>query len=63
MKVDALKIKEIARKLGVSERTVEEYLLDRLTLQTSEDVPLDETADRKRPAVVDRSGKPLDEGA
>lgn len=33
MKVDEGKIREIARKLGVSERTVEEYLLDRLTMQ------------------------------
>lgn len=38
MKVDALKIKEIARKLGVSERTVQEYLLDRLNLQEDEDL-------------------------
>ena len=38
MKVDALKIREIARRLGVSERTVEEYLLDRLTMQADEAV-------------------------
>ncbi len=64
VKVDALKIKEIARKLGVSERTVEEYLLDRLTMQEDEDVlgaPIGEMTGR--PGVVDRFGRPVDEEA
>lgn len=61
MKVDALKIKEIARKLGVSERTVEEYLLDRLTMQADEDAPRAPIADQGgRPGVVDRFGKPVE---
>lgn len=60
MKVDALKIKEIARKLGVSERTVEEYLLERLTLQESEDLPREGTAGRQGPSLVDRSGEPIE---
>ncbi len=61
MKVDALKIKEIARKLGVSERTVEEYLLDRLMMQEDEDAPRAPFSERAdRPGVVDRFGQPVD---
>lgn len=63
MKVDALKIKEIARKLGVSERTVQEYLLDRLTLQADEDLAPGERSDALRPGVVDRYGKPVEKDA
>lgn len=60
MKVDATKIREIARRLGVSERTVEEYLLDRLILQESEGLPLEGAAGRQGPGVVDRSGEPIE---
>ncbi len=72
VKVDALKIKEIARKLGVSERTVEEYLLDRLTMQEpSHQSPQDDLVDsatlastagraRARAGVSDRLGRSLE---
>ena len=61
MKVDALKIREIARRLGVSERTVEEYLLDRLTMQADEAVPRSSLNEASaRPDVVDRYGRPVD---
>ncbi|MEJ2359633.1 MAG: hypothetical protein P8Y13_16355 [Deinococcales bacterium] len=64
VKVDALKIREIARKLGVSERTVEEYLLDRLTMQEDEDAPSAPFArETGRPGVVDRYGKPVEKEA
>lgn len=69
MKVDEGKIREIARKLGVSERTVEEYLLDRMTLQQtgtpSADDAVRTAADRARAreGVVDRFGRPLKEHA
>jgi len=67
VKVNEHKIREIARKLGVSERTVEEYLLDRLTLQHPPGAPdpSDETVHaaahraRAREPVVDRFGRPL----
>ena len=64
MKVDAYKIREIARKLGVSERTVEEYLLDRLTM-VEHDGPQGEGYARQSggSAVVDRFGRPLEEDA
>lgn len=69
MKVDERKIREIARKLGVSERTVEEYLLDRLTLQhapegsgsADEAIRTAAARNRAREAVVDRFGSPLEE--
>jgi len=64
VKVDAFKIREIARKLGVSERTVEEYLLDKLTMVDEGERPGEGYA---RPqggsAVVDRFGRPLEEDA
>ncbi len=64
VKVDAFKIREIARKLGVSERTVEEYLLDRLTMQADEDVPGGTfPPEAGRPGVVDRFGRPVEEDA
>jgi len=64
VKVDALKIREIARKLGVSERTVEEYLLDRLTMQADEDAPVGTfPPEPARPGVVDRFGRPVEEDA
>ena len=71
VKADERKIREIARKLGVSQRTVEEYLPDRLTLQQTEQAatPADEAvraaADRARArhGVVDRFGRPLKEHA
>ena len=67
MKVDATKIREIARRLGVSERTVEEYLLDRLTMQQSGGAPGAGYAllsgNSGRADVVDRFGLPLEEEA
>jgi (2Fe-2S) ferredoxin len=64
VKVDALKIREIARKLGVSERTVEEYLLDRLTMQADEDAPCATVpTEADRPGMVDRLGRPLESEA
>jgi len=54
VKVDAHKIKEIARKLGVSERTVEEYLLDRLTLQTPHE-PTTTLGERAFPSASGRA--------
>jgi len=60
VKVDALKIREIARKLGVSEKTVEEYLLDRLTMQQDEDAEAAPYGAAGRPGVVDRFGKPVE---
>lgn len=69
VKVDERKIRDIARKLGVSERTVEEYLLDRLTLQhspneaDSADGAVLAGAERAsaREGVLDRFGRPLKE--
>ncbi len=64
VKVDALKIKEIARKLGVSERTVEEYLLNRLTMQEHDGADAFLSGERADgPAVVDRFGRPLEKEA
>ena len=62
MKVDERKIKEIARRLGVSERTVQEYLLDRLTMMKHDDAP-DQgyAASEGRTGVVDRFGRRLEE--
>ena len=63
VKVDAHKITEIARKLGVSERTVEEYLLERLTMTKNEDAPLGTVEGAPRTDVVDRFGRPLERDA
>ena len=64
MKVDAFKIREIARKLGVSERTVEEYLLDKLTMVDEGRRPGEGYArPQDRSPVVDRFGRPLEEDA
>lgn len=64
VKVDALKIKEIARKLGVSERTVEEYLLNRLTMQQHDGADVRPSGERGGGrAVVDRFGRPLEKEA
>lgn len=61
VKVDARKIQEIAKKLGVSERTVEEYLLDRLTLQQGEEVgTVSPDPSSSRPRLVDRHGNPVE---
>lgn len=70
MKVDERKIREIARRLGVSERTVEEYLLDRLTMQQPSTVkrPYDDQAflsavgrASARADLTDSLGEPLEE--
>jgi transposase len=64
VKVDAFKIREIARKLGVSERTVEEYLLDKLTMMDEGERPGEDYArTHDRSPVVDRFGRPLEEDA
>lgn len=63
MKVDAFKIKEIAKKLGVSERTVEEYLLDRISMVENKEVSDREYATAGPSGVIDRFGRALDKDA
>ena len=63
VKVDAYKIREIARKLGVSEKTVEEYLLDRLTMQRDEETKAAPYSAAGGPDVIDRFGRPLEKEA
>jgi DNA-binding NarL/FixJ family response regulator len=64
VKVDAHKIKEIAHRLGVSERTVEEYLLERLTMQDDASTSTGEFQDgSRRASVIDRLDRPVKEDA
>ena len=53
MKYDAQKIKEIAKRLGVSQATVEQYLHTRVAMQSGEEADAAKPTARTTPAVRD----------